>query len=127
MITNINTANENRADAKMSHIAAAAEAALAAPFLKIRANDNLMSTVAIHGSFDPVDAWENNIFHNSRYFIFHITPAKGRRWYDPATDTTVTVELISSGIRWTAAKFRKYTGSPDKAIAKIAAWMAANA
>ncbi len=92
------------------------------PLMKIYGDDNIMSSVAIHGSFDAPETWTNQIFHNSRYFSIHITPMNKNRWY-AETDPNVTVEMISS---YQVGKFRKYTGTPDKVIAKIQKWIQDN-
>lgn len=93
----------------------------AAKHAKITATDNLMSSVTIHGSLDAKETWANGIFHNSRYFIFHVVSARGRRWYDSAVEPLVRVELISSGSK--LPKFRAWTGTPEKAAVKIANWV----
>ena len=95
---------------------------LQAPFLRINTDDNLCSSVVIKGSFEPPDQWTNGIWQNSRYFMFRIVPMKGKRYYDPA-DVKVTVELSNKSYK--LAKFRKYTGTPEKCIAKIKEWIKA--
>jgi len=105
--------------AKMQAIADSAREALAAlqiPYLNIRADDNLCSSVTISGSLDA-QPWPNGIFQNSRHFQFSITP-KGR-YYTPGDK--VTVEL--NGGYYTLGKFRKSTGPADKALARVAAWI----
>lgn len=108
---------------KMATVAEKVGEALAgkAPHLNVKAADGIMSCVSVAGSFDPRDTWENKIFHNSRYFIVHVTPANGKRWYDEATDANVTLEAVSLGLK--VAKLRKFSGSPDKAVEKLVKWI----
>ena len=90
--------------------------------LNVNADDNLMSSVDIRGSFDPRDSWPNRIFMNSRWFMFSIVPAKGVRYYDPQTETNVTVRLDNSSHK-ISRKFRKGTTTPAKAIERIREWI----
>lgn len=87
------------------------------PYSYITVSDNLMSDVWFKGSFDKKETWANDIFHNSRYFMFFISPPKGTRWY---VGGDVCVELSSCGFD---TKFRKYTGTPEKVVAKIKEWI----
>ncbi len=91
------------------------------PFLAIDVNDNLMSVVTIRGTLENKDKWINGIFHNANYFILHIVPVDGHRWYEG--EDTVTAELVSKGPG--LVKFRRYTATPAKVIAKIWAWIEA--
>ena len=88
--------------------------------LKVTTDDNIMSSVDIRGSLDPRDSWANGIFMNSRWFMFSIVPAKGARYYDPETETKVTVALDNCG---KVGKFRKGTTTPAKAIERIREWI----
>ena len=109
---------------KMAAICEQAQAALedcAAGFLRIRTDDNTMSSVEVRGTVERREDWSNGIFQNGRYFIFFIRPEKGRRYYNP-DDTKVTVELSSSSYK--TGKFRKYTGPPARCIDRIRAWIA---
>ena len=64
-------------------------------------------------SADAKEDWQNGIFHNSRYGIFHLYPEKG----------VMKLELISKGLN--TAKFRKCKCSDEfQALEKIAKWMA---
>jgi hypothetical protein len=88
------------------------------PYLRISTDDNLMSSLWVSGSFDAPETWANGIYENSRGFRFVITPHKGKRYY--VAGEPVTVELVR-GKR--IAPFRTYTGTPDKVLQKIAAWI----
>lgn len=90
------------------------------PFLSIRSSDFIMSNIGIHGTLEPKEEWSNGIFHNARYFIFHVSPEKGRRYFEES-DTNVCVELLSSGINM--PKFRKYTGPIAKVLEKVKKWI----
>ena len=105
----------------MEAISEAARATLQAPWLRISTDDNLCSSVSIRGSFDT--EWSGGIFQNSRYFFFSICPEKGKRYYSPGEKMTVELYGVSHEI---AGKFRKYTGPPEKCIAKIANWISEN-
>jgi len=105
---------------KMQAVADAAKQIIKATFLSIHTDDNLMSSVIIRGSHDPHKKWHYNIFQNSRYFIFHIKPMNGYRYYNE-NDPKVTVQLLSTGVN--LDKFRKYTGPVDKVLAKIQIWI----
>ena len=87
------------------------------PWMNIKNDSNLASSVAIYGSLDKREDWSNDIYQNSRHFILHVT-AKGGRYY---TGGEVTAEILSSGK--ISKKFRKYSGTPEKVIAKIVQWI----
>ena len=64
-----------------------------------------------HVSCDAKDVWENGIFHNSRYGIFHMYEEKGK----------LKLELSSKGLQ--TVKFRKATVTSEKhALMKIEVW-----
>lgn len=94
------------------------------PILGITTNDNLMSSVTIRGTFDHSSNWYNNIFHNGMYFILHITPEKGKRYYSEGEK--VTLEEIGTSHKLKSSKVRKYTATPEKVIAKIKSWIENN-
>lgn len=89
--------------------------------LNVTTDDNIMSSVDIRGSLDPRNTWANGIFMNSRWFMFSIVPAKRARYYDPETETKVTVELDNSSRE--VLKFRKGTTTPANAIKRIREWI----
>ena len=69
-------------------------------------------SVFFHVSCDAPSAWVNNIFHNSRYGIFHLKTEAGK----------LKLELTSKGLN--TNKFRKATvKSEEHAINKILQWM----
>ena len=69
-------------------------------------------SVFFHVSCDAPEAWINNIFHNSRYGIFHLKTENGK----------LKLELTSKGLN--TEKFRKATvKSEEHAINKILQWM----
>jgi hypothetical protein len=92
------------------------------PYMNIDCNDNLMSNIDIIGSFDDRRDWLNGIRENSHYFRFSIKPAQGR-YYEAGQPVTAELYLKSYEI---ASRFRKYTGTPEKAIAKIKQWILDN-
>lgn len=100
---------------------AAKELAGLLPHMVITVDDNIMSNVGLRGTKEPKEQWTNGIFHNATYFIAAIVPMDGKRHYDPA-DPKVTVEVNSVGSR-SMPKFRKYTASPDKVVAKLKEWI----
>lgn len=109
---------------KMHAIAEAIEAKVAElPELNIRVScdDNLCSGIDIEGNFTPKEQWANGIYRNGKYFCFAISP-KDKRYYQDGDQ--VTVELTSKSYKITK-KFRKYSGTPDKVIAKIIDWIKA--
>ena len=64
-----------------------------------------------HVSCDEKDLWVNDIFHNSRYGIFHLYEEKGK----------FKLELTSKGLN--TLKFRKCTvKSEAEALLKIKTW-----
>jgi hypothetical protein len=124
-VQSVDRPDVNGTPAKMAAICEAVIAALAgcqAGWSKVTASDNIMSGVTIRGTVEPKDQWSNGIFHNAHYWIFHVFPMKGKRYYDPA-DPKVTVELGNSGIGM--GKFRKYTGPVEKVTEKLRTWIAA--
>lgn len=60
------------------------------------------SSVCVWLSLDAKEDWINNIFHNSRYAIFHISDGK--------------VELISKGMNM--PKFRKSKGDCENKVSQ---------
>lgn len=105
---------------KMQAIAQTTKEALAnlTPFLSVKTDDNLMSSVVITGTFQPREQWPMGIFHNARYFIFFIRPARGQRYY--TAGEPVEVELTSCN---NLPKFRKSTTTPEKAIQRIKTYL----
>jgi hypothetical protein len=60
---------------KMQVVADLAECALAgrAPYIKIRADDNLCSNVTVWGALEAPAEWANGIFWNATHFIADFT------------------------------------------------------
>jgi hypothetical protein len=103
---------------KMLAICEATKEALQAPWLQILTDDNLCSSVTIKGSLEPKSEWQSGIWMNSRYFMFFIHAEKGKRYYEDGD--RVSVELHTChGVN----KFRKYTATPEKVIAKLKTWI----
>jgi hypothetical protein len=70
------------------------------------------SSVFFKVSCDAPKAWENGIFHNSRYGIFHLYTEGGK----------LKLELTSKGLD--TVKFRKCTVKSEAgAVNKILQWM----
>ncbi|WP_107670403.1 hypothetical protein [Cyanothece sp. BG0011] len=90
------------------------------PFSSLKCDDNLMSSIHLKASFDDRAEWSNGIFENSLYFIVSIHPQKGKRYYQEGEKVSVEINSKSYKI---PTKFRKYTGTPEKAIGKIVAWI----
>jgi len=127
VVTDIDRPDVNGVQPKMYEVKSLAFQELYAdliPVMDIECNDNLMSSVIISGSFDERKDWVNGYWNNSLYFQFFITPKDGKRYYELGENVTVELNRISYKIA--SKKFRKYTGSPEKAIAKIKAWIIAN-
>ncbi len=93
--------------------------------MNVGCNDNIMSSVTVRGSYDKKEDWSNGIFENSRYFIFTIVPMDGKRYYDDKDDKAC-VQLLSCGHKLNVKKFRKYTASVVKIVAKMEEWLKAN-
>ena len=69
-------------------------------------------TIFYHVSCDAPTTWENGIYHNSRYGIFHLHTEGGK----------LKLELISKGLG--TEKFRKATVKDEQhAINKVLEWM----
>ena len=84
-----------------------------APHFK-RSESTLSSSTSVffHVSCDAENTWQNGIFHNSRYGIFHLKTENGK----------LKLELTSKGLN--TNKFRKATvKSEDHARNKILQWM----
>ena len=83
-----------------------------APYLNI--NDSTLGNRTsrfFHVSCDAKDTWVNDIFHNSRYGIFHLYQ-EGNKF---------KLELTSKGLN--TVKFRKATVTSEKhALMKIKTW-----
>jgi len=95
------------------------------PFYRVKTDDNIMSSIAITGSFDPVESWVNRIYENSRCFRFTVKPEKGKRYYTEGE--SVTVELLTFDYKLKELdgfkKFRKCTGAPEQCAMKLKAWL----
>ena len=80
-------------------------------FVRSESTLSTSQSVFFHVSCDAPNTWINNIFHNSRYGIFHMYTEGGK----------LKLELTSSGLD--TIKFRKCTvKSEDGARNKIAQW-----
>jgi hypothetical protein len=117
-VQDVDRPDKNGTPPKMANIGEATKQATKdiLPHIKIHTDDNIMSNVGIWATKEHPDQWSNGIFHNARYVIAAIKPAKGR-YYDPQQDPNVTVEVTSRGLN--VPKFRKYTGTPEKAVQKL--------
>jgi hypothetical protein len=93
------------------------------PHLFFNTNDNLCSSVYIHGTFDPKEDWSNGIFQNGLYFIISIQPEKGKRYYEEGMKVTVELASVSYKVTEKIGRMRKYTGPVDKVLAKIVKWI----
>ena len=126
-VTDIDRPDVNGVQPKMYEVESLAFAELYTdpmiPYMRIDCDDNIMSTVNIAGTFDPRELWGGGIWQNANYFQFAIQPEKEQRYY--IAGEKVTIELVHKSHK-IAAKFRKYTGTPEKAIAKIKSWIIEN-
>lgn len=111
--------------ALMQPIADKVKDMLSCPYLRIRCDDNIMSSVDIRGTLTPKDEWPNAIFHNAPGFTFLVSPEKGKRYFDP-DDTRVQVSLLTCGPGMPNCRFRRYTGPIASALARIVAWVDSN-
>lgn len=118
-----NSKNDIDNHPKMHKVAEIAQKQLSATILKVRTNDNIMSSVHIQGTHDSKDKWPNGIINNSRCFRFMITPSK-QRYYTEGNK--IQVELVTCCYRINE-KFRKSITTPEKAIQRIADWIAKTA
>ncbi len=123
MVQDIDRPDVNGVAPKMQAIGDRVSKALlgACPVLRVNTNDNIMSSVWIKGAMDERDQWANGIFENGLYFSIAITPVKGTRYY--VEGERVTLYLSHCSHKLPNAKLRKYTATPDKVIAKLAAWI----
>ena len=81
-------------------------------FKRTKSQLSTSESVFFHVSCDTPETWINNIFHNSRYGIFHLHTENGK----------LKIELTSKGLG--TEKFRKATvKSEEHAINKILQWM----
>ena len=124
MVQDIDRPDVGTTPPKMGEVWEQAKAALDSlplGWLRVTTNDNIMSTVEIRGTVEPKSDWQNGIFHNAHYFIIHLQPAKGARYYTPGEK--ITGQIVSTGPNM--PKWRKYTATPEKVIAKVKAWLEA--
>jgi hypothetical protein len=91
------------------------------PFLQIKCDDKLMSTIWIIGSFDEEETWKNGALINSKYFRFSIIPKDSQRYYKAGD--SITTELFGS--ENFNNQFKKSTTNPENAIVKIKSWIEA--
>jgi hypothetical protein len=114
---------KNDKSSKMSELAKqiseAIESVKPGLFFVVTTNDVFTSNLCIKGSFDPVNTWANKIYENSRYFTFWIYP-HGTQYYEEGQK--IEIELTTRCYK-IPKKFRKYTGTPDKAVAKLIDWI----
>lgn len=118
-ISDINRPDQGGVAPKMQAIADQAAAFLAGllPVLNVNTDDNFGSAVDVSGSFDPKETWEYGIRENSRYFRARMEPKA--KYYTPGDN--VSVELMARSYK--LPKLRKYTGTPEKCLAKLKAWI----
>ena len=116
----ISDANKNVAGSRMHTVCDLAIEKLSAAFMHVRTNDNIMSSVIIQGSHTKREDWVSGIYHNSKSFLFMITPAKGKRYYEPGENITVDLHNCHYANK---TKFRKSTTTPEKAIQRIQDWI----
>ena len=84
----------------------------AAPHFKRSTSPLGTESVFFHVSCDAPESWINNIYHNSRYGIFHLHTEGGK----------LKLELSSKGLD--TIKFRKCTVKSEAgAVNKILQWM----
>lgn len=91
----------------------------------VTCSDNFLSTVTIWGTFDPENTWAGGYYLNSRHFRFGFVTGKDKRYYSDGDKVTVELDSSSHKIPAHLRKFRKYTGAPEKVIAKVEAWILA--
>ena len=85
---------------------------IAPHFVRTQSTLSMSDSVFFHVSCDNPNTWQNRIFHNSRYGIFHMYTENGK----------LKLELSSKGLK--TIKFRKATvKSEEHAINKILEWM----
>ena len=89
---------------------------LSSPFLpyfkRTESQLGCSDSIFYHVSADQEDTWVNNIFHNSRYGIFHLKTENGK----------LKLELTSKGLK--TLKFRKSTVKSEKeAVMKVREWV----
>ena len=126
VITDINRPDVNGQQPKMYAIESLALAERYTdliPYIRIDCDDNILSCVSIKGSFDQRPTWKEGIWENSEYFGFLISDKEGKRYYIAGEPVTVELMVKSHKI---AAKFRTFTGTPEKAIAKVKQWLLDN-
>ena len=81
-------------------------------FVRTQSTLGPSESVFYHVSCDDPKTWQNGIFHNSRYGIFHLKTEGGK----------LKVELTSKGLG--TEKFRKATVKTEQhAINKVLEWM----
>ena len=81
-------------------------------FKRTKSTLSTSESIFFHVSCDAPETWINNIFHNSRYGIFHLYTEGGK----------LKLELSSKGLN--TEKFRKCTvKSETGAVNKILQWM----
>ena len=85
---------------------------LAPHFVRTQSTLSASESVFFHVSCDIPSTWQNGIFHNSRYGIFHLHTENGK----------LKLELTSKGLN--TEKFRKATvKNEDQAVEKICNWV----
>lgn len=90
----------------------------AIPYLRVKCNDSICSSVLISGSFDETSEWEYDIFENSRYFRIGIYPSPNKRIYSGGN---VSIEMFSYH-RCKKMRTANHV-TPEKAIEKIVHWL----
>lgn len=89
---------------------------LPAAFVRVSESDSIATSITITGSFDDRNLWKNGILHNSRYFIVQISTPNGKAYQGG--------DVVLEGLA--GVKIRKFTGSPDKALARLLSWCQQN-
>lgn len=125
IVVDIDRPDVNGIEPKMHDINIAVEAAVGnlVPFINLSCDDKLMSSIYIRGSFNAKENWNSRYWENSEYFRFSIEPEKNKRYYTKGEKVMVELRGKSHKI---ANSFRKFTGSPEKVIARIKEWILSN-
>ena len=120
-VCDINRLDVNGVAPKMQRIADQLQKAIKGklPYIKVKCDDNMVSSVTLRCSLDAPQTWNYGIYENSRYFRFSLTPQQGKRYYNEGENVMVTLKRSYKITK----KFRTSITPPEKAIERIVAFI----
>lgn len=88
-------------------------------FLSVETSDRICSSIHIKASIESLESVK--YWHNSTNLMLSIYPAGEKQFYEVGDKLSVTLQILSHKKK--DKKFRKFTGTPEKVMAKIQTYL----